>query len=882
MDVGLNGGIPALGWDDRRRRAPECALCMGLRSGCLFFTSPPSLRPPPPLLIVRVCPLACRRGDDTTDNDDSTALVVQASFLTASPAVGLSPTHVLSLWSSCGATILVLSAALACQLLISNAPSDTAYFGQQIIHLVPGSLAAYPISVHYIFIIFHLGKIDRDTLVSNDVTAYSVTRPELRPPEQSTPTPAVLEAKLRQGQGVKWPSQEDSPQDEQTPRASTSHQPKPDVSRLKLDLDDNDQTPSAEPTPALTTTSTAASSASVASYRSVSLGRKKSGEPLKSSLKSRRPVVRGDLSVITGVLSSKSEPSTPTHIKSVHFDAQLEHIKLFLAEQKPLAVSRDGSPTDDTSGTDSDFPSFIFGHSDDERIRKSLSIDAVDLPARVPANADVALESLVLSEDGASISGRIQVRNLAFEKWVAVRFTFDWWQTTSEVTAKYVESIPGGNVDRFSFSIRLNDMLKRIEEKTLFLAVRYTVSGREIWDNNNGCNYQVKFKVQTPKPLATPAPRLAFSMSAPSPTLDRAGSPSRVADLKNKLEQVAKGIEVKETTVGAALAQEAKKALVSPTKSEDGDDSFTLKSGTPLSSRYDFSTSLRSSWKSGSPFVSERPRTSTYPNAMPWYPQRNAFHEKKSFSTGSVDLTRGSPRIADDDDSNPAPHFFGDIPDMDDTPIPILSRRRPRNHVRGYFDLGISPSSSVRRTPPGTPRSESALRCNSFPPSDASGYITSPPAPNSVPAWLRQDGSEESTPSITDSNTSESSQESSPVESPVGGAFWEGSPTSSNYNVFLSKFCFYTGGSEALMDVHPDVLQRSHSASSVEELLSSPTSSNAPAQVSPLHTPTRSPSFDDVVSISGGSTPTMPSVHHHHGMFNSPPGSHTSSIAFVH
>ncbi|KAH8100245.1 putative phosphatase regulatory subunit-domain-containing protein [Cristinia sonorae] len=702
-------------------------------------------------------------------------------------------------------------------------------------------------------------------------------RPELlRPPEESTPTPAVLEARLKQEQGVRWPSWE-TPKDD-TPRPSFAQ--KADSARLRLNLAHaNHASSSTEVTPALTSGSTAASSASATSTshpRAVSLGRKKSGEPLKSSLKSRRSVVRGDLSVITGALSSKSEPSTPTCIKSVHFDAQLEHVKLFLAEQKPLAVSRDGSPTDDTSGTESDFPSFIFGQSEDERIRKSLSIDVVNLPARVPANADVALESLVLSEDGSSINGRVQVRNIAFEKWVAVRFTFDQWQTTSEVTAKYVESLPEGNVDRFGFSIRLNDMLKRIGEKTLFLAVRYTVAGREIWDNNGGNNFQVKFKVQPPKVAASPSPKLSASISAPFPTMDRAGSPSRMADLKTKLEQVVKGREGEEKTVGAMLTREGKR---SPTRlSEEREGSFTLKSGTPLSSRYDFSASLRSPWKVGSPVLSnERPRTNTYPNAMPSFSQRNAFHEKKPFDPTS--LTRGSPRIADEDRS-PTPRFHINDEDADDIPAPFLSRRRSRNHARGYFDLGISQSSSVRLTPPGTPRSESSLRFNSFPPSDAQVYVSSP-APREeslVPPWFRSGGSEESTPSVTDSGTSESSQDSSPVESPNGDrAFWSGSETgsSNHYDVFLSKFCFYTGGMDSMLDAHHDAaLQRSHSASSVEELLSSP---NSTSLLSPLHTPTRSSSFDDVATISGSTTPTMHSV-----VFGSPSSAHTTPVAFVH
>lgn len=178
------------------------------------------------------------------------------------------------------------------------------------------------------------------------------------------------------------------------------------------------------------------------------------------------------------------------------------------------------------------------------------------------SDADVLLESLHLSPDASSVDGTVRVRNIAFEKNVAVRFTFDDWQMTSEVLARWVESVvtarssgsvmpqggvaamlpnmtstsppmsafEGGSIssfysssvsdlglsgsgsdvaindnttspstpsndtyDRFAFTIRLADMLLRIEEKTLVLAVRYRAAGREVWDNNGGENYKAVF-----------------------------------------------------------------------------------------------------------------------------------------------------------------------------------------------------------------------------------------------------------------------------------------------------------------------------------------------------------------------------------------------------
>lgn len=610
--------------------------------------------------------------------------------------------------------------------------------------------------------------------------------PLMCPPEQSTPTPAAFKAKATKNSIVPFPSQDlDS-----TPRASSSiFAPTPRTPA--------DWSPQPEGLPSRATSVTIAA-----------LGRKKSGEPLKSSLKSRRPIVRGDLSVITGPVSSKSEPSTPTHIKSVHFDSKLEHVKLFLAEQKPLAVSRDGSPTDDTSGTESDFPTFIYGDSKDEKKGKLTMVTQGVRPESVEdmEKADVKVESLELSEDGTSISGRIRVRNLAFEKWVAVRFTFDWWQTTSEVTARYLESFPGGDHDRFQFSIRLNDMLGRIEEKTLFLAIRYTAAGKEIWDNNNGANYRVSFareKIQPPRPVA--------AMSG----MDEAGKGAGIARLKSKLEKVVSDEEGR-TTVGSFLSTRTTRARsLSPTGPSSGtasrsakdSDSFTLKSSTPLSSRYDFSASLKGSWGRSPNEVTptpagDRSRTNTYPNALPHFPRHT---DKRTF----IALTRGSPRIFDSDDAGAqlSSRSYYAASELDDTPVPAVSRKSSRNHQRGYFDLGVSPSANgVRRTPPGSPFGRASPSPSSSGRNSPSEIGTNVPAISTtdeyglVGMWrVSSGGSDDSTPSSAsnDDSSRSSSPDGSPFEGPVSLApdNYPRSPSPGdehNYSAFINRYVVFT------------------------------------------------------------------------------------------
>ncbi|GAA6000925.1 CBM21 domain-containing protein [Rhodotorula paludigena] len=233
--------------------------------------------------------------------------------------------------------------------------------------------------------------------------------------------------------------------------------------------------------------------------------RKKSGELVRPSLKA--DTSRRDFS------QARSAPATPVCPKYVHFDTQLEHVKHFLAQQRPAAVSRSGSPIE--TETEDEPEAFPFP----AMVQPQAGVVQLVLPNFPPAAAradeDAYVESLDMTSDGKSIRGIVHVRNLAFEKWVAVRFTLDHWQTVSEVSAEHHESLPGGQADRFAFTIRLQDLLARIEEKTMFLAVRYTVGGREIWDNNGGQNYRIEFKrvPAAPQPPVHPAVRSSASTS---------------------------------------------------------------------------------------------------------------------------------------------------------------------------------------------------------------------------------------------------------------------------------------------------------------------------------------------------------------------------------
>jgi len=419
--------------------------------------------------------------------------------------------------------------------------------------------------------------------------------------------------------------------------------------------------------PALTPDSAALSSASPSIDGHI---RKKSGEPLKSSLKSRPPTPRPSLSVVTGgQASSKSEPATPNHMrsKSVSFANRLDHIKLFFAEQKPIAVSRDGSPTEDTSGTESEAPAPARVVPPDDEKKRLLVMDVVNMAQRLTMDVDVMLEDVTLSKE-ATLCGHVKVRNLAFQKSVAIRFTFDFWQTTSEVSAKYEQPLAHGVFDRFSFVIRLHDILSKIEEKTLYMAIRYAVNGREIWDNNGGQNYKIKFSL----PAILRAPGTIAQ-------IQYASDEEAVADLTQKLERVRSTEALKDT-------QRFHRRRRSGSTEED----FAFNSSVPLSSRYTWGTSLKKPWKPADYPHSKPTVQSASSSIFPWsskpIPSSPVSQKSRAIRSESAVLTRGSPRLGDDGVTSGIvirSHTPGHPLNEDDS----VWRSSFRNHTRGLFDV---------------------------------------------------------------------------------------------------------------------------------------------------------------------------------------------------
>ncbi|KAF7340949.1 CBM21 domain-containing protein [Mycena sanguinolenta] len=205
-----------------------------------------------------------------------------------------------------------------------------------------------------------------------------------------------------------------------------------------------------------------------------------------------------------------SEPSPPMTPKAVHFpapDAGLEDIRLFKRSARPASVSFPLSLEEETeteTETDRDAPRIaIWGGAGERGAGGEWVGDKTSgfpfpkvAPGRSPlrsqtnekdekkwrARGDMVRVERVRIEDSTASStsnaqrstsptpeltlhGTLLVRNAAFEKHLFVRFTLDGWATTSEVGARYLDTVnvagqgeeAGPGWDRFGFSIRLTD-----------------------------------------------------------------------------------------------------------------------------------------------------------------------------------------------------------------------------------------------------------------------------------------------------------------------------------------------------------------------------------------------------------------------------------------
>jgi hypothetical protein len=106
-------------------------------------------------------------------------------------------------------------------------------------------------------------------------------------------------------------------------------------------------------------------------------------------------------------------------------------------------------------------------------------------------------KSFSVTPDNAAIKGKLMVRNLALDKSVTIRYTFDSWTTTvRDVDAVFFGPNPKNiafDIYEFAIDLDYGQLADRGELRgKLEFAIRFTAAEKDYCDNNNGSNYQIK------------------------------------------------------------------------------------------------------------------------------------------------------------------------------------------------------------------------------------------------------------------------------------------------------------------------------------------------------------------------------------------------------
>ncbi|CDH55457.1 predicted protein [Lichtheimia corymbifera JMRC:FSU:9682] len=167
-------------------------------------------------------------------------------------------------------------------------------------------------------------------------------------------------------------------------------------------------------------------------------------------------------------------PTKAIRKKTVRFSDTIEHVRFFYQWEAP------------TMETTTPRCQQLNDH------KGSFNSGLVVPTANANDKAVVQLEyfSVQPNQQHPLVTGQCSVVNLAFEKHVIVRYTFDNWRTFTDTDAIYQGPCSGSDnsKDRFSFSFVWHNAVGD-DHQRLQLALRYLVNGHEYWDNNNGQNY---------------------------------------------------------------------------------------------------------------------------------------------------------------------------------------------------------------------------------------------------------------------------------------------------------------------------------------------------------------------------------------------------------
>lgn len=143
--------------------------------------------------------------------------------------------------------------------------------------------------------------------------------------------------------------------------------------------------------------------------------------------------------------------------------------------------------------------------------------DYLDFRNRLQADY-VCLENCTLKDK--AITGTVKVRNLAFEKAVKIRMTFDTWKTFTDFPCQYLkDTYATSDKDTFSFEVSLPESVQPHER--VEFAVCYECDGKVYWDSNKGLNYRIiRSELRSAREISPPQDESGFGIA-----FDQFGSP---------------------------------------------------------------------------------------------------------------------------------------------------------------------------------------------------------------------------------------------------------------------------------------------------------------------------------------------------------------------
>ncbi|KAG8222000.1 hypothetical protein J437_LFUL003380 [Ladona fulva] len=246
-------------------------------------------------------------------------------------------------------------------------------------------------------------------------------------------------------------------------------------------------------------------------------------QPNKAS--PRRPCLVVRPEEATSPESSPDEPTSPTRLKKKVVFADDRGLSLtqvrvmrepsdcpplwtleFLAQvTRGVAAAAAAASSDGNSWE----TSFSQPAADYLAFRRRLDLSCVSLENAVVVAGDSS------EKNSTALVGTVKVRNLAFQKDVSIRYSFDNWATHGDEECSFVPSAsplgPPALYDTFSFSLKLPSKVRRLE-----FCIRFRCEGSEYWDNNEGSNYVVVRPPAPPDTGAASAVAAAASLAAAS------------------------------------------------------------------------------------------------------------------------------------------------------------------------------------------------------------------------------------------------------------------------------------------------------------------------------------------------------------------------------